>query len=247
MASSTSTMLLRPLAGSTAAVASTSCREGPALPRRHSRRSFVANAASGDGEGGENNDEQANNRKAAAASIAAAKAAAAAAAVAASSLLVAQPAAASEHPIEGGWRHGLRPRRHLRAMGEFERDRLLRVRGGEEIEGEKKRGEKRRENQGEKKRRQVAWLSFENSLSHTDTPASKAASEKTNKQQNRTSAAPSSETPETREAPRAARPRARSLCRKRPTSSTPSPTTPRRPSRARLRRPAAPRRACGSG
>ena len=36
--------------------------------------------------------------------------AAAAAAVAASSLLVAQPAAASEHPIEGGWRHGLRPR-----------------------------------------------------------------------------------------------------------------------------------------
>lgn len=113
--------LLRPTAGTTAAasVASTSYRAGLALRSRHSRRAFTANATPGDGNSGEN-DEQANRKQA--------TIAVAAAAAAASSLLAARPAAALEHPIEGGWRHGLRPRRHLRAMGEFERDRLLRVR-----------------------------------------------------------------------------------------------------------------------
>ena len=115
-----SSMLLRPSVGTTP-VASTSYGEAPALPRRHSRRAFVANATSGDGQSDENNDdeEQANRKRIAAK---------AAAAAAASLLAVAQPATASEHPQEGGWRHGLRPRRHLRAMGDFERDRLLRVR-----------------------------------------------------------------------------------------------------------------------
>ena len=120
MASSTLS-LLRPIAGTTAAaVASTSYRAVPALPRCHSRRAFIANATSGDGKSGENDGRA--NRNAEQAIVAAAAAAAAA------PLLAAQPAAASEHPIEGGWRHSLRPRRHLRAMGDFERDRLLRVR-----------------------------------------------------------------------------------------------------------------------
>jgi len=74
-------------------------------------------------EGGESgNDENEQARKAIAASAAAATAAAA------SFLASAQPASALEHPLEGGWRHGLRPRRHLRAMGDFERDMLLKVR-----------------------------------------------------------------------------------------------------------------------
>ncbi len=120
-----SSVLLRPAVGGSSAaasVASTSYREAPALPRLHSRRTLVvANATSGDGKSeGEENDEQASRKGEA--SIAAA------AAAAASLLATAQPAAASEHPLEGGWRHGLRPRRHLRAMGDVVRDRLLRVR-----------------------------------------------------------------------------------------------------------------------
>ena len=128
MASSLPSLLARPTAG-TAAASTSYASAAPSLPpRRHNRQTIAANAKAGSGkeEGAESddNDEQARKAK---------KAIAASAAAAASLLAAAPPAAAFEHPIEGGWRHVLRPRRHLRAMGDFERDRLLRVRDEEKL------------------------------------------------------------------------------------------------------------------
>lgn len=120
-----SPVLPRPTAGTAAAAATafTSHRATSAVPRRHSRRTLVAKAKA---PGDDNNDEQADEQaKKARKAISPAASAAAASLLAAAS---AQPVAAFEHPQEGGWRHSLRPRRHLRAMGDFERDRLLRVR-----------------------------------------------------------------------------------------------------------------------